>query len=202
MDEALSILLWDPVDIVHWIFILLWDPTDLGSLKCFFLSWDPGDLESSGSWILDFCFIVGSLRSWIFLFLFLRWDPGDPGSQIFVWSWDSEDLGSWLSDFAMGSCRFWILTLCFVAGSCGSWILIFGRGTCLLIRSFYRLYMPKFRRESKLQLWRSDRPRRIATNYGEKWDFFETCWMALLLPVGLVRAYDPGNRFVTSIPAS
>lgn len=68
----------------------------------------------------------------------------------------------------------------------------------MLIRSFYRLYMPKFRRESKLQLWRSDRPRRIATNYGEKWDFFETCWMALLLPVGLVRAYDPGNRFVTS----
>ena len=49
------------------------------------------------------------------------------------WSWDPWDLGPWLSDFAMGSCRSWILTFYFIIGSSGSWILIFGRGTIWLI---------------------------------------------------------------------
>ena len=96
-----------------------------------FLYRDPGDLWSCGYWILDFYVIVGSRRSWIFIFLFLRWDPGDSGPETFAWSWDPGDLWSCLSDFAMGSCRSWILTFHFVVRSCVSWILIFKRGTCL-----------------------------------------------------------------------
>ena len=40
-------------------------------------------------------------------------------------------------DFAVGSCRSWILAFHFDIGSCGSWILIFDRGTCLTIWHTY-----------------------------------------------------------------
>ena len=107
VDMALGILWWDPVYLVLWTFILLWDPADFGSLK-FGLSWDPGGPRSWGSWILIFCFIVGSWRSWILNFccheilkimdpdkVILLWDLVDIGSWRSVLSSDPADLGSW-----------------------------------------------------------------------------------------------------------
>ena len=79
--------------------------------------------RSWGSWILIFCFFLGCSRSWILIFF--RPDPGDPGSLI-LFLWDTGDPGSRISDYAVRSCRSWILKFYFVIGSCGSWILIFG----------------------------------------------------------------------------
>ena len=101
-----------------------WDRVDLASLK-FLLLWDPGDLGPYGSWILNFCFLVGSWRSWILIFLVLKWDPK---FLFFVRSWRSWILTKW---FSVESCRSWIVTFYLVVGSCGSRILIFGCGTCL-----------------------------------------------------------------------
>ena len=39
--------------------------------------------------------------------------------------------GSWLGDFAVTSCRFWILGFYYVVGCCGSRILISGHGTSI-----------------------------------------------------------------------
>ena len=122
----LGILLRDPVDPVPGKIILLWDPADIEYLK-FVLSRDPGDPGSCGFWIVNFCFIVGSWRSKILIVITAEsWR-----SRIIALSWDSGDLGSWLSDFAVGLCGSWILPFYFVIGSCGSCILIFGCGTCL-----------------------------------------------------------------------
>ena len=63
-------------------------------------------VRSWGSFILNWCFIVGSRRSWI-LTIFLC--DGILGILDPFFSWYPGELGFWLSDFAMGSCRSWIL---------------------------------------------------------------------------------------------
>ena len=126
--------------------ILLRDPVDLATLTVILF------LRSCRSWIFKTCSVMRSWGSWILRildpkfvphpgilkilnldFFVLKWDPGDPGSQILILSWDPEDLGSWLRGFAMGSCRSWILTFYFFVGSCGSWIQIFGCSTCMCV---------------------------------------------------------------------
>ena len=59
-------------------------------------------VRSWGSWILNLCFPVSSWRSWILIFCFSLglWE-----SYFFVLSGVLGDLRSWLSDFAVGSCR-------------------------------------------------------------------------------------------------
>ena len=107
-------------------------------------------LRSWISWILlildaRFSFHCGILEILDLYVLLLQLDPGDPGSlffycsgillildPFFVLPWDPGDLGSWVSDFVVRSCRSWILIFYFVVGSCWSWILILGCGTCLV----------------------------------------------------------------------
>ena len=127
---ALVISLRDPMDLVPLTFILFLRSYRSRIFKvCSVLrSWGSRILR-----ILDprFLFHCGILELLDLEFLVMKRNPGDPGPYIFALSWDPGDLGSWLSDLAVGSCRSWILKSYFVIGSCRSWILIFGCGRCL-----------------------------------------------------------------------
>ena len=63
----------------------------------------------------------------------LPWDPRDLlhcyGSYIVISSWDPGDPGSFFFVFAMGSWRSWILNFCLVLGS---WLSDFAMGSCTL----------------------------------------------------------------------
>ena len=139
VDYAVGILLQDPVNLLPWTFILL-----LRSCRTWILevcsvvgSWDLGYYAYR---ILNVCFIAGYWRSCILMFWFWSGILRDPGSLNFAMLGDPGDIGSWLRNFAMGSCRSWILTFYFAFGSCGSWILIFGCGICLNCQHYVEVH--------------------------------------------------------------
>ena len=120
---------------------LLWDPVNLATLNIHFVMKFCGSwifsacsvVSSWGSWILNLFLRRGSLVSWILFFFcggILRiWDP-----KFLLCSGILDILDLLGGDFTVGCNRPRILKFYFVIGSCGSWILIFGCGTCLLVR--------------------------------------------------------------------